>query len=125
MVMSDLSLSENRRTPSSLQCVAQASLSGENKAIQLPALSSTGLLTRRGRHCTKPELRSCVKVEVAILGSLSLIVHTVSVDEKQHLKKKNYTNRVGRQGGHGWIGVAWKQESAVSNLQLTIRFSLL
>ena len=30
------------------------------------------------------ELRSCVKVEVAVLGSPSLIVRTVSVDVKQH-----------------------------------------
>ena len=35
-----------------------------------------------------PELRSCVKVAVDILVSPSLIVHTVSVDVKQHLKKK-------------------------------------
>ena len=55
-----------------------------------------------------------MKVEVAILGSLSLIVRTVSVDVKQHLKKKkNCTNRVGRQGGHGWIRVAWKQVSSL------------
>ena len=33
-------------------------------------------------------LRSCVKVEVAVLGSPSLIVRTVSVDVKQHFKKK-------------------------------------
>ena len=30
------------------------------------------------------ELRSCVKVEVAVLGSLSLTVRTVFVDVKQH-----------------------------------------
>ena len=30
------------------------------------------------------ELRSCVKVEVAVLGSPSLIVLMVSVDVKQH-----------------------------------------
>ena len=30
------------------------------------------------------ELRSCVKVEVDVLGSPSLIVLTVSVDVKQH-----------------------------------------
>ena len=30
------------------------------------------------------ELRSCVKVEVAVLGSPSLIVLVVSVDVKQH-----------------------------------------
>ena len=32
----------------------------------------------------KGELRSCVKVEVAVLGSPSLIVRTVSVDVKQN-----------------------------------------
>ena len=32
----------------------------------------------------KEEFRSCVKVEMAVLGSLSLIVPTVSVDVKQH-----------------------------------------
>ena len=31
-----------------------------------------------------PEFRSDVKVDVAVLGSPSLIVHTVSVDVKQH-----------------------------------------
>ena len=30
------------------------------------------------------KLRSCVKVEMTVLGSLSLIVHTVCVDVKQH-----------------------------------------
>ena len=30
------------------------------------------------------ELRSCVKVNVAVLGSPSLVVHRVSVDIKQH-----------------------------------------
>ena len=33
------------------------------------------------------ELRSCVKAEVAVLGSLSLISLVVCVDIKQHLKK--------------------------------------
>ena len=33
-------------------------------------------------------LRGCVKVEVAVQGSPPLIVFTVSVDVKQHLKKK-------------------------------------
>ena len=32
----------------------------------------------------KAEVRSCVKVEVAVLGSSSLTVRTVSVDVKQH-----------------------------------------
>ena len=34
--------------------------------------------------CSISELRSCVKVEVDVLGSPSLIVRTVSVDVKQH-----------------------------------------
>ena len=33
--------------------------------------------------CDDSELRSCVEVEVAVLGSPSLIVRTVSVDVKQ------------------------------------------
>ena len=37
------------------------------------------------RQCSPPaELRSCVKVEVAVLGSSSLIVLMASVDIKQH-----------------------------------------
>ena len=32
----------------------------------------------------QPDLRSCVKVEVAVLGSLSLLSLMVSVDVKQH-----------------------------------------
>ena len=32
-----------------------------------------------------PELRSCVKVKLAVLGSLSLIVVMVSVNVKQYL----------------------------------------
>ena len=39
---------------------------------------------------TTRELWSCVKVEVAVLGSPSLIIPTVSVDVKQHLKKKAF-----------------------------------
>ena len=38
----------------------------------------------------KSELRSCVKVEVDVLGSPSLIVSTVPVDVTQHLRK-NFT----------------------------------
>ena len=33
---------------------------------------------------SQSKLRSCVKVEEAVLGSLSLIVLMVSVDVKQH-----------------------------------------
>ena len=33
---------------------------------------------------SETELRSCVKVEVAVLGSPSLMVHMVSVDVKQY-----------------------------------------
>ena len=36
----------------------------------------------------KSELRSCVKVEVDVLGFTPLMVRTVSVDVKQHLKTK-------------------------------------
>ena len=39
---------------------------------------------RRGSRQLRSELRSCVKVEVAVLGCLSVIVCTVSVNIKQH-----------------------------------------
>ena len=39
------------------------------------------------------ELRSCVKVEVAVLSSPSVIVLTVSVEVKQLLKKKSGAHR--------------------------------
>ena len=38
--------------------------------------------------CPYSELRSCVKVEVAVLGSPSQIGIMVSVDVKQHERKK-------------------------------------
>ena len=45
--------------------------------------------------CYCAELRNCVKVEMAVLGSTSLIVIlivlVISVDIKQHLKKKCYS----------------------------------
>ena len=42
-----------------------------------------------GREATvkkkrRPDLRSCVEVEVDVLGSPSLIIRTVSADVKQH-----------------------------------------
>ena len=39
---------------------------------------------KEGRARPGSELRSCVKVEVAVLGSSSLIGRMVSVDVKQH-----------------------------------------
>ena len=44
----------------------------------VPGIDSTTTAT------TFPELRNCVKVVVAVLGSRSLIVLMVSVDVKQH-----------------------------------------
>ena len=43
--------------------------------------------------CTS-ELRRCVKVEAAVLGTPSLIVLTFSVDVKQYLKKKDSSKEV-------------------------------
>ena len=37
-----------------------------------------------GQSVSDPALRSCVKVQVAVLGSPSLIARTVSVEVKQH-----------------------------------------
>ena len=42
------------------------------------------LIVMRHAPRTHSELRSCVKVEVVVLDSPSLIVLTVSVDVKQH-----------------------------------------
>ena len=44
--------------------------------------------SHRGRQSHRSELMCCVKVEVAVLGSPSLISLMVSVDVKQRLKKK-------------------------------------
>ena len=52
----------------------------------IPRFARDRYKVEQNYHCS--ELRSCVKVEVAVLGSLSLIVLMVSVDEKQDLKKK-------------------------------------
>ena len=41
-----------------------------------------------------------MKVEVAVLGSPSLIVSTVSVDVKQHLKKLRAKELCKSRGGH-------------------------
>ena len=50
--------------------------------------SPYGLCGRKATlNCSISELRSCVKVEVAVLGSSSLIVLMVSaVDVKQHIE---------------------------------------
>ena len=39
---------------------------------------------RKKKVVQSSELRSCVKVEVSVMGSPSLIVLTVSVDVKRH-----------------------------------------
>ena len=47
--------------------------------------SPCGLCGRKATlNCSITEFRSCVNVEVAVLGSPSLIVLIVSVDVKQH-----------------------------------------
>ena len=52
----------------------------------LPVPNSSYGLYGRKATLEVTELRSCVKVEVAVLGSPSLIVLMVSMDVKQHLK---------------------------------------
>ena len=47
-------------------------------------------MQKRSTTTTTRELWSRVKVEVAVLGSPPLIIPTVSVDVKQHLKKKAF-----------------------------------
>ena len=54
---------------------------------RLPVLNKPyGFCGRRAIFEDKEELRSCVKVEVAVLGSPSIINLMVSVDVKQYLK---------------------------------------
>ena len=66
----------------------------------------------------RTELVSCVKVEVAVLGSPSLIIPTVYVDVKQHLKKKKKKKKppprgrtetiwVNREVELGFHGLSW------------------
>ena len=52
------------------------------------------------------QLRSCVKVEVAVLGCPSLIVLMVSVDIKQHLKKKKKKTRTSERRSCAKVEVA-------------------
>ena len=48
-----------------------------------------GLCGRKATlNCSVTELRSCVKVELAVLGSPSLISLVVSVDVKHHERRK-------------------------------------
>ena len=68
------------------------------------------------------ELRSCVKVEVAVLGSPSLIVLTVSVDVIQHLKKcwtslKSTT-------GHGGICRHSEKNTSVTKNVLFVKYTV-
>ena len=52
------------------------------------------------------ELRSCVKVEVAVLGSPTLIVRSVSVDVKQHWTwTSNHRDQELREGRGGRPGL--------------------
>ena len=44
------------------------------------------------QNLLEPELRSCVKEEMGTLTSPSLIVRTISLDVKQHQKKKKKTS---------------------------------
>ena len=55
----------------------------ENPACVRPSVSKPVLQIYVDYHLYT-ELRSCVKVEVAVLGSLSLTVRTVSADVQQH-----------------------------------------
>ena len=59
--------------------------------------SPYGLCGRKATlNCSISELRSCVKVEVAVLGSPPLTVLMVSVDVKQHFKKTKQAVKVYR-----------------------------
>ena len=63
-------------------------LCGLKATLNFQLCESRGGRPNSGRKatlkCSISEFRSCVKVEVAVLGSPSLIVLTFSVDVKQH-----------------------------------------
>ena len=66
----------------------------------LPSPNSLcGLCGRKAtlNECWKTELRSCVKIEVVVLGSPSLIVPVISVDVRQH-----WTNVEKQSSGAVW-----------------------
>ena len=68
-------------------CLYQVMLSVIFRFCSFSTLSTVGKVFKGFLAWHSPvvsELRSCVKVKVAILGSLSLTVCTVSVDVKQH-----------------------------------------
>ena len=62
---------------------------------ELPVPNSPyGLCGRKAAlNCSISELRSCVKVEVAVLSFPSLIVLMVSVDVKQHERRRMIGSR--------------------------------
>ena len=73
------------------------------------------------------ELRSCVKVEVAVLGFPSLVVLMVSVDEKQHLEEWGVNTKCIRRDVTTFIQVnrfAPELKTRLSQLMLTGRGSL-
>ena len=55
----------------------------ERMSVQVP-VGAVGECSSGSTFYADSELRSCVKVKVAVLGSPSLIVLKVSVDVKQH-----------------------------------------
>ena len=70
--------------------VDTVSLRGWTTNEPLRNVHSSGILWRGS------ELRSCVKVEVDVLGSPSLIVRTVSVDVEQHWRRRRRRSKAHR-----------------------------
>ena len=68
------------------------------------------------------ELRSCVKVEVAVLGSPSLVVLMVSVDVKQHLKKCGTSLK--STTGHGGICRHSGKNTSVTKNVLFVKYTV-
>ena len=62
-----------------------------------------GLCGRKVTRNSTSELRSCVKVEVDVLGFPSLIVPTVSVDVKQHCTRSLICHSKVVVCGHGLV----------------------
>ena len=66
------------------------------------------------------KLRSCVKFEVAILGSSSLIIRMVSDDAKQHLKKLSGRALDSLLKGRGFESRQERRENFLLQCQLSV-----
>ena len=86
-IVHDTTLHSTKLLYTTLHCRAQGLCESRGGRPGLPVPSPYGFCGRKATLSEEDlgsELRSCVKVEVAVLGSTSLIVLTISVAVKKH-----------------------------------------